>query len=88
MYIYKPNYSPANLHKWDFIDPVEYVCSNVKSIDGFKYQCLGHLDGDKLYPTYHGIPENGNRFWIYPRDKPLPDPRWDFYELPCNHCEQ
>ena len=86
MYIYEKG-TPPNLHKWDFIDPIELVCSNATKLEHNKYRCEGHIDGDKFYPSFHGDPDRGNRFWIYPKTKKLQNLRWDYYELPCNNCE-
>ena len=80
---------PPNLHKWDFIDPIKYVCSNYTQIEEDVYVCDGHEDGDKFYPSYHGDPERENRFWAYQENKKLINPEWDFYSdsIPCNNYE-
>ena len=59
MYFFKPNDNPPNWHLSDFVYPVEQVCSNHKKIINNSYECLGHEDGDSMYPTYHGIVEEG-----------------------------
>ncbi len=87
MFLYDPKDSPPNLHKWDFIDPINYVCSNATMVGNKKYRCEGHVDGDKFYPTFHGDPDRDHRFWIYPLDKPLGNIKWDYYERPCDNCE-
>ena len=89
MYFYKTNDNPPNLHLWDFIDPVDLVCSNHKKITNNSYQCCGHEDGDKMYPSYHGMPHEGSRlFFLYPKTQKLPNPQWDFHDMICNNCEQ
>ncbi len=71
MYLYDSNDSIPNLHKWDFIDPINYVCSNFTKLDKKTYRCEGHVDGDKFYPSFHGDPDHDHRFRIYPPDKLL-----------------
>jgi len=89
MYFYKTNDNPPNLHLWDFIDPVDLVCSNHKKITNNSYQCCGHEDGDKMYPSYHGMLHEGSRlFFLYPKTQKLPNPQWDFHDMICNNCEQ
>ncbi len=88
MYMYKPKDNPPNLHIWDFVDPVERVCSNHRKIKNNTYECMGHEDGDFMYPSHHGIPIKGEYiFNVYPRSKKLDNPRSDFYEIICDNCE-
>ena len=88
MYIYKPKDSPPNIHKWDFVDPVERICSNFKKVKSNSYECMGHEDGDFNYPSHHGLfDKNDTIFYVYPRSKKLVDPRRDYYEIICNNCE-
>lgn len=86
MFIYDKPDAP-NIHKWDFIDPIDFICSHHKQHGKNKFECLGHPDGDKLYPAFHGDPYREHKFWLYPRHLDLVDPRWDHYTVPCNHCE-
>lgn len=36
--------------------------------------------------TYHGDSSREHRFWVYPKDRPLVDTRWEAYD-PKNLCD-
>ena len=40
---------------------------------------------DALY--FHGDTARDNHFYIYPKDKPILNKQWDFYENPCDNCK-
>lgn len=90
MFIHDDEDDAKNLHDWDFIDPIKYVCSNNSKIKKDVYRCDGHEDGDKLYPSYHGDPERGHRFWVYPDDQEIENSDWDFHndDIPCTRYER
>lgn len=46
MFFYDDEDDAENLHKWDFTDPIEFVCSNNTKIKEDVYRCEGHEDGD------------------------------------------
>lgn len=87
LYLYEKNASIPNLHKWDFVDSPQFICSNHQKHNDRVYECLGHEDGDYFYPSFHGDPTRSNKLWIYPLYRDLVTSAWDFYKLPCSSCK-
>lgn len=70
--------APENYQKWDFVDDHRFVCTHHQHNGNNEYKCLGHSKGDPLVPTFHGDPSRGHKFWVYPLDKKVITPQWDF----------
>jgi hypothetical protein len=83
---YDAHESLGNFLKWDFVDNVEFVCTNHTHNGGNEYSCKGHSKGDELVPTFHGDPSRSYKFWVYPSDREIVTPQWDFRTPDiCNH---
>jgi len=69
----------------NFDDDVQFICSNREDKSKGQFVCHGHGRGDHLIPTHHG--RNDHKFFIYPMDKNLVNPQWDWRteELCNNH---
>jgi hypothetical protein len=75
-----------NFLKWDFVDDINFVCSNNSHEGGSEYKCHGHSRGDYLVPTFHGDPSRNYKFWVYPMGKDIVNVQWDFRTPDiCNH---
>ena len=76
---YPTSHSIDKMGHWDYYDEVHNICSHHEVLTpGRKYKCLGHSEGDHLYPTFHGDPARGRKFWVYPKDRKLVTHLWDF----------
>jgi len=87
-WIYDRHDKVENFLRWDFVDDPKFICSHHHHEGGKEYRCLGHSHGDKLVPTFHGDNSKEHNFWVYPSDRELGNPAWDFRtEEICNNHE-
>lgn len=69
------SHPPDKMGHWDYYDQAHMICSNHEvALHGQVYRCLGHSEGDHLYPTFHGDPSRERHFWVYPRNLSLVTP--------------
>lgn len=80
--------------QWDTHFEAKKFCTNCKEVsqdDGFKcFKCLGHNpgEGDLNSDGFHGTDKH--KFWVYPTDKTLVDPKWDTHleaKKFCTNCK-
>jgi hypothetical protein len=69
------------LKKYNAIKVFEYNMKEVSIIETDESQSLKNLT------YFHGDIARHNHFYIYPKDKPILNKQWDFYENPCDNCK-